>query len=183
VRPRRLAGIRSQPSVARKLDFAARASFPAATTAILLLLLAMPLGLPGQAQWQHAAALCCVFFWSLFRPASMPPLAVFLLGVLADLLAYAPLGVSVLIWLIAHGLAMRWRRGLTRLGFVLVWFAFVSVAIAAAVVEWSATSLLSFTFLPMRDAWLEAAIAVGIYPFIAIGLTRAHQTIADPDHA
>ena len=33
------------------------------------------------------------------------------------------------------------------------------------------------------DAWLEAAIAVGMYPIIAIVLTRAHQTIADPDHA
>lgn len=183
MRARRYAGIRSQPSFGRKLDFAARVSFPTVTTAMVLLVLAMPLGLPGQAQWQHACALCCVFFWSLFRPASMPPLAVLVLGVLADLLAYAPLGTTVLIWLIAHGLAMRWRRGLTRLGFVLVWFAFVSVAILAAVLEWSATSLLSFTFLPMRDALLEAAIAIGVYPFIAIGLTRAHQTIADPDHA
>jgi rod shape-determining protein MreD len=183
VTPRRVAGIHAQPSLGRRLDFAARVSVPTASTATVLLLLAMPLGLPGQAQWQHAAALCCVFFWSLFRPASMPPLAVFALGLLADLLAYAPLGVSVLIWLIAHGLAMRWRRGLTRLGFVLVWFAFVAVAIMAAFLEWSATSLLSFTLLPMRDAFLEAAIAIGVYPFIAIGLTWAHQTIADPDHA
>jgi rod shape-determining protein MreD len=183
VRARRFAGIRPQPHFGQRLDFAARASFPAVTTALLLLALAMPLGLPGQAQWQHATALCCVFFWSLFRPASMPPLAVLCLGVLADLLAYSPLGVSVLIWLIAHGMAMRWRRGLTRLGFMLVWFAFISVAILAAILEWTATSLLSFTFLPMRDALLEAAIAIGAYPFLAIGLTRAHQTIADPDHA
>jgi len=158
-------------------------SFPTVTTAALLLVLAAPLGLPGQAQWQQAGALCCVFFWGLFRPASMPPLAVFLLGVLADLLAYAPAGVTVLAWLLAYGLAMRWRRGLTRLGFLLVWFAFVAVAVGAAALEWAATSLLSFQFLPMGDALLEAGIAIGLYPLLAIGLTRAHQTIADPDHA
>ena len=158
-------------------------SFPTVTTAALLLVLAAPLGLPGQAQWQQAGALCCVFFWGLFRPASMPPLAVFLLGVLADLLAYAPAGVTVLAWLLAYGLAMRWRRGLTRLGFLLVWFAFVAVAVGAAALEWAATSLLSFQFLPMGDALLEAGIAIGLYPLLAIGLTRAHQNIADPDHA
>jgi len=183
VRARRFAGIRHHATASRRLDVVARMSFPTVTTAALLLVLAAPLGLPGQAQWQQAGALCCVFFWGLFRPASMPPLAVFLLGVLADLLAYAPAGVTVLAWLLAYGLAMRWRRGLTRLGFLLVWFAFVAVAVGAAALEWAATSLLSFQFLPMGDALLEAGIAIGLYPLLAIGLTRAHQTIADPDHA
>jgi rod shape-determining protein MreD len=183
VRARRYAGIRPQPSFTRRLDFVARLSMPALSTAIILLLLAMPFGLPGQAQWQHATALCCIFFWSLFRPTSMPPLVVFALGVLADLLAYAPMGGAVLVFLIAHGLAMRWRRGLTRLGFLLVWFSFIAVAIGAAALEWAATSLLSFHLLPPRDAMLEATIAIGAYPILAIGLTRAHQTIAEPDHA
>ena len=183
MRARRFAGIRHHATASRRLDVVARMSFPTVTTAALLLVLAAPLGLPGQAQWQQAGALCCVFFWGLFRPASMPPLAVFLLGVLADLLAYAPAGVTVLAWLLAYGLAMRWRRGLTRLGFLLVWFAFVAVAVGAAALEWAATSLLSFQFLPMGDALLEAGIAIGLYPLLAIGLTRAHQTIADPAHA
>ena len=183
MRPHQRPSIRSQPNLGRRLDVTARISFPTVMTVGLLLLLAAPLGLPGQAQWQHAVALCCAFFWSLFRPGSMPPLAVFVIGLLADLLAYAPLGVSVLIWLIAHGVAMRWRRGLTRLGFVLVWFAFIGVALAASAMEWGMTSLLSFQFLPPRDALLEAGIAVGAYPVLAILLTWAHQTLANPDHA
>lgn len=183
MRARRLAGIRQHATTARRLDVVARMSFPIITTAVLLLLLAAPLGLPGQAQWQQAGALCCVFFWGLFRPASMPPLAVFLLGVLADLLDYAPMGLTVLTFLLAYGLALRWRRGLTRLGFLLDWFAFISVAVASSALEWAATSLLSFHFLPVGDALLEAGIAIGLYPLLAIGLTRAHQTIADPDRA
>ena len=38
--------------------------------------------------------LACVYFWSLFRPAAMPPPVVFLIGVLLDLLGYLPLGVG-----------------------------------------------------------------------------------------
>ena len=183
MRARARPSIRSNPSLGRRLDVAARASMPTIMTIGLLLILATPLGLPGQAQWQRATALCCIYFWSLFRPASMPPLSVFCIVVLADLLAYAPLGVSVLIWLIAHGMAMRWRRGLTRLGFVLVWFSFIAVAAGAAMLEWAMTSLLSFQFLPPRDALLEAGIAMGAYPILAVWLTRAHQTFANPDQA
>ena len=47
---------------------------------------AAPFGVPGQAELQASVALACVFFWSLFRPASMPPPWCSLLGLLADLL-------------------------------------------------------------------------------------------------
>jgi len=40
----------------------------------------------------------------------MPPPLVFLLGLLVDLLGYAPVGVDVVILLLVHGIALRWRR-------------------------------------------------------------------------
>jgi rod shape-determining protein MreD len=114
----RLPGIRPRPSIWRQLDATARLCFPLASTMLLLLLLAAPLGLPGQAAMQQAVALACVFFWSLFRPGSMSPPMVFLLGLLVDLLGLAPPGVAVLVLLFAHGLSLRWRRFLTRQGFL-----------------------------------------------------------------
>src|ERR1700712_2865729 len=107
-------------SLSRRLDMAARRSFPAATTILLLLGSAAPLGMPGQAELQAAVALSGVFFWSLFRPASMPPWVVFVIGLLADLLGFAPVGVGVLTLLTAHGLAVRARRVLVRQGFLMV---------------------------------------------------------------
>ena len=107
-------GIRPRPTLWRQLDAASRAAFPAAITALVLLGTSAPLGLPGQAQLQPAAALACVFFWSLFRPASMPPAVVFLIGLLADLLGLSPVGASVLVLLMVHGFAVRWRRVLVR---------------------------------------------------------------------
>lgn len=180
---RSIPGIHPRPSLWRRLDMAARVSFPATTTALLLLVMSAPIGLPAQAELQKAAAVCCVFFWSLFRPGSMPPLAVFLLGLLADLLFYAPPGVTVLTWLLVHGLALRWRRSLVRLGFVLVWFAFITAAVGAAGLEWLMTSLLSFHLLPPHAAMFEAVLSVGLYPLVAVVLTRAHQGIAEPDIA
>jgi rod shape-determining protein MreD len=179
----RTPGIRPRPSLGRLLDITARCSFPGATTVLLLVLAAGPLGLPGQAELQWALALGCVFFWSLFRPASLPPLLVFALGVLADLLGYGPIGIGVLTLLMAHGLAMLWRRVLTRQGFMVVWLAFTAVAIGAAALQWALTSLLTFRLLPAGPALFQMALSAGLYPLLAVILTRAHITVAEPARA
>ena len=179
----RLPGIRPRQNLGRRLDMAARLSFPGSTTALLLLATAAPLGLPGQAELQTSIALAGVFFWSLFRPASMPPAVVFAIGLLADLLGYAPPGVGVLTLLVAHGLALRWRRVLVRQGFLLVWLAFVGVACGAAAAQWALTSLLTFRLLPPGPGLFQAAIGAGLYPALATLLTRAHHTLAEPEQA
>jgi rod shape-determining protein MreD len=179
----RTPGIRSRPTLRRQLDAVSRRCFPAACTVLLLLLAAAPLGLPGQAQLQPAAALACVFFWSLFRPGSMPPSVVFLLGVLCDLLSLSPPGVSMLILLMAHGLAVRWRRVLTEPGSPVVWLAFIVVAAGAALLQWLAMSLLVFRALPGDAMLFQFALTVGLYPILAALFTQAHRGLADPDQA
>jgi rod shape-determining protein MreD len=179
----RLPGIRPRPSLGRRLDMSARFGFPAASTALLLILAGAPLGLPGQAEAQVVVALSAVYFWSLFRPASMPPVVVFLLGLLVDLLGFAPPGVGVLTLLIVHGLALRWRRSLVRQSFVVVWLVFAAVAAVAAALQWALISLLGFSLLPLGPALFEAELAAGLYPALAVLMTRAHQSLADPRRA
>ena len=179
----KLPGIRPRQNLGRQLDMMARRGFPGTTTALLLLFAAAPLGLPGQSELQASVALACVFFWSLFRPASMPPVAVFVIGLLTDLLGFAPPGVGVLSLLFVHGLAMRWRRLLVRQGFLVVWLAFVGVAAGAAVLQWALTSLLTFRLLPPGPGVFQAAISAGLYPALATVLTRAHHTLAEPERA
>src|SRR4051794_24407513 len=91
----------------RQIDALGRGAFPAASTALLLMLAAVPVGLPGLVP---AACLPCIFFWSVFRPAALPPLAVFGLGLLQDLLTSAPVGSGVLTLLVVWSLAICWRR-------------------------------------------------------------------------
>jgi rod shape-determining protein MreD len=176
----RTPGIRPRPSVWRQLDTAARHSFPAATTALLILATAIPFGLPDQAELLPAMALACVFFWSLFRPGGMSPPVVFLIGVLADLLGYAPLGVNVLTLLILHGLALRWRRVLIPLGFVPVWLAFAGLAVGAAALGWALTCVLTFRLLPPGPAGFQAVLSAALYPALSTLFTHAHRSLSGP---
>jgi rod shape-determining protein MreD len=176
-------GIQPRPTLSRRLDIAARASFPGASTLVLVVLLGAPLQLPAQADLQLGVVLACVYFWSLFRPASLPPALVFTLGLVADLLGGGPLGPAVLVLLVVHGLVLRWRRVLARQGFLLVWFAFAVIAVGAVAADWALASLLAFTPMPVSPALFQAAVAAGVYPALAMLLTAAHRGVAAPELA
>jgi len=179
----RTPGIRPRPTFGRRLDAMARRAFPTAMTLALVLLTAAPFRLPGQAELQNAAALACVYFWSVYRPLSMPPPAVFLVGLFADLLDFAPPGVGVISLLAAHAMALRWRRAITRQGFLVVWLVFAGLAAALAVLQWLLTALLTLRLLSPAPALFQALLAAGLYPALAVLLARAHRTIAEPAHA
>jgi len=176
-------GVRPRPTLLRRLDTAARHAFPTTSTILLMLLTAAPLGLYGQAALLPAATLASVWFWSLFRRDAMPPPAVFVIGVLFDLLACQPIGSGVLILLIVHGLAQSSQQSLAARGFTLLWAVFAVIAIGAAALEWALTALLTWRLLPAAPAVFQAAVSISIYPALAIVFSKAHRSAANPERA
>jgi rod shape-determining protein MreD len=176
-------GIRPRRSVGRRLDIAARVSFPACITILLMLLTEAPLGITGQATLLPAVALCSVWFWSLFRPENFPPPVVFAVGLLLDLLGYLPLGTGVFTLLCMHGVALTLRRGLARRGFVWVWLVFAVAAATASLQIWLLVMLLDFRLLPPQPAVFMAVLTIAIYPVLAVPFAAAHRTFANPEDA
>ncbi len=162
------------PGLFRRLDGWARASLPTVAAALMMIMAAAPVGLPSAVP---AIALVSVFFWSVFRPAAMPPPAVFTIGLLQDMLTFAPLGVSVFILLLVHGLAMRWRRQLARQSFLVVWLAFCGFATVAALLGYLLTALLGWTLPPPISGLHLLGLSAGFYPALSFLLTRAHAAI------
>ncbi len=158
----------------RRIDAILRGAFPTLVTLGLIVLAAVPVGAPGLVM---AVCLPTVFFWSIFRPAAMPPPAVFGIGLAQDLLTLAPLGAGVLILLVAHGVTMRFRGLLVRLNFWAVWLVYGVVAVAAAAMAWGLTGLLSWQLPPTTPAMHQVGISVGLYPALAWVLTRAHRAM------
>ncbi|MDO9712005.1 rod shape-determining protein MreD [Paracraurococcus lichenis] len=164
----------------RQIDALARAVLPGGSTALLMLLAAVPVGAFGLVA---AAALPCVFFWSVFRPAALPPPAVFGLGLLQDLLTAAPPGTGVLVLLVVHGLAARWRRVLVRQSFLLVWLAFCGFTAGAAALGGALQALLTWRMLPLPPGFWQAVLTAGLYPLLAWPLTRAHEAMIRAESA
>jgi rod shape-determining protein MreD len=174
-------GIRPRRSLGQRLDRATRHAFPAGTTIIGMVLLTAPFGLPGQAQLMPAFALSAIFFWTLFRPNSLPPPLVFLIGFLADLLGQMPIGSSVLVLLLTQLLVIRSRRFLPQKGFLFVWVVFVGVAAVASSLQWALACLMNWALYPPIAAIFQFLLSAGLYPVLATGFTRAHRSLAAPE--
>jgi rod shape-determining protein MreD len=162
------------PGLLRRIDDFARLAFPGVSTAVLMVLAAAPVSLPSPV---FAAAVPCVAFWTVFRPAAMAPTVTFMLGLLLDLLTLSPLGVGVLVLLGVHAAALRARRFLARQSFLAVWLAFCLAAAGAAVLYWALLAVLALNLPPIAPALHAALLAAGLYPGIALVLTKLHEAM------
>lgn len=168
------------PGLLRRLDDLARLAFPGASTAVLMVLAAAPVSLPSPV---FAVTLPCVAFWSVFRPASMSPPVTFLLGVLLDLLTLSPLGAGVLVLLVLHAVSVRFRRFLARQSFLAVWLAFCVGAAGAGGLHWVLQAVLALRLPPAAPAMHAALLSAGLYPGIALMLTRVHEAMRRAENA
>ncbi|MGH7044439.1 MAG: rod shape-determining protein MreD, partial [Acetobacteraceae bacterium] len=174
---------RPRPGIWRRLDALARHAFPVTSTVLLMLASKAPLGIPDQAHLLPAVAVIAVFFWSVFRPQGMPPVAVFPIGLLLDLLGWLPIGTGIVILLAVHAFCLRWRRCLARQRFLAIWLAFAGFAIGAAAVTWGLVGLLDLQLAPLGPAVFQAVLTTVLYPVLAIPFAHAHRDLAAPERA
>ncbi len=171
----RLPALRRRQTPWRRLDATSRYAFPIGMLLFGLFIIGLPLGLPGQAELRPIYAAACVFFWSLYRPSSLPAPVVALIGLLLDLLGLSPLGLWAVLLLILQGATLASRRRLIPQSFLLTWMVFAGFAAALCALAWVAESLLTLSLLPLNPLIAEIAMAVCLYPALAAFFIRAHR--------
>ncbi|MDD2876129.1 MAG: rod shape-determining protein MreD [Acidiphilium sp.] len=167
----------------RGLDRAARHVLPAASIAFAIIALAMPGLIPAQPEVRVGFVVASVYFWSLYRPASLPAPVVALLGVLLDLLGASPLGMWAVLLLLEQATIGVVRRSLVRQSFLIVWLVFAAFVVTLTFAEYLVRGVLELSLLPPEPIIMQAVIAILIYPVIAVALIRAHRGAAAPEQA
>lgn len=160
-----------------RLDRLARDSAPGAVAVLLLLATGLPLGSVAHHGGMPLTTLASVYFWTLYRPGLMPPWLVFGLGVMADLLSAAPLGVNPLILLLLHGAVLTQRRVLARQSFLLVWVGFALFATAILALHWTLRALLALSLQPLSPALLECGVTIAVYPLLSWLFVRVERSL------
>lgn len=170
----------ARQTLLQRLDAAAHEAAPAALGIVLIMLSCLPPLVPGQPGLMPSAGPATVYFWTLYRPRLMHPVAVFALGLLTDLLSGAPLGLNTLLLLLLHAAVLSQRRVLARQSFLIVWIAFVLLAALLLALGWLLRVVLAFTILPALPAVLEFALTIALYPALAWMFVRLERTLAVP---
>ena len=163
-----------------RLDQFARQLFPFALTVALLLVSIVPLRLPAYSSVTPSFMVMAVFFWTLYRPDLMPRSAVFVIGLLQDLLTGGTLGVSAIVLLALSAAITSQRRFLSGALFVTVWAGFVVNAAGAAILAWLLNTLATGAIYDPRPALFQYLFTVGLYPSFGWILVRAQRTILRP---
>lgn len=177
---RKTPGIRPSFSKFQRIDMAMRSFVPMGFTIFVVLFLSIPFDIPGRNELLPAVIVASVYFWSIYRPKSMPAIGVFFLGFLIDLLNFSPPGIVILILLITYGIGVTQRFRLAKYNFLLIWLIFAFIAIGVFMLQWILTSAFSLKIMPYTSFLFEIIFAIGIYPLLSVLFTWAHRTVANP---
>jgi rod shape-determining protein MreD len=161
----------------QRLDAIARCVSPFAFTFLLLILGLVPLRLPYLPPFGVSLVLVSVFYWAIHRPSALPAPAVFILGLLADLLGGGMLGLNVLVLLSAYAVTVGLRRWLIGASFAVVWWGFAIVTAGALLLTWLLIWFLTGVAADLSSGVSSALFGVGAYPLLATFFAHAQRVV------
>ncbi|MBN35118.1 MAG: rod shape-determining protein MreD [Rhodospirillaceae bacterium] len=164
----------------RKLRNAIVALAPPLTGIILVLATATPLYISHIGTVMPQLGVIAVFFWVIYRPDLMSYGAAFSIGIVADLVTGAPLGVTALILIVVRRVAMAKRRHALGKPFHVLWFSFALIALPAALFGWLVASVYTLQALSILNVLAQAAMTVLVFPLIVWLLTRCQVLLPMP---
>jgi rod shape-determining protein MreD len=153
-----------QPLVVRRAVAMALGLAPIAIAFVCTLIGVLPASVPSLAAIGPALTLMAVYYWSIFAPSLLPPPAVFVVGLMQDVLGGGPIGLNALMLLAVHGLLVNQRRVFIARAFPIAWAGFVLVAFGAAALAWAIASAYYTVALDPRAFAVQAGLSIALYP-------------------
>jgi rod shape-determining protein MreD len=154
---------------------------PSLLTAALAILTVVPVGIPDYAVVTPNFVLMSIYHWSIYRPEHLPYLAVFLIGLLVDLLTTAPgsiVGLTPLLLLITRSTVLARRRFFVGRSFPLVWWGFALVVAMFDLLVWLVDSALAGSLLEPRSLAFQAVLTIAFFPLVTLLFARVQRATA-----
>jgi len=168
--------VSSIPALPRVNNGVARV-LPIATTLLAAIIAILPVPVPGYAALTPAFTLMAVYHWTIYRPDLLPPIGVFGVGLVQDLLSGAPAGVGTLVLLLARAAVLRARRYFINRTFPFVWTGFALLSAAAMLTLWALHCLIELTFFELRSTMFRTVLTVAIFPVVSLALGRTQRAL------
>jgi rod shape-determining protein MreD len=148
---------------------------PLLTGVLCVLLSVMPKGVPELANVWPAFVLMAVFHWTVYRPDLLPAVAVFVLGMLLDLLNDTPIGLSALTLLTARTLLIRQRSFFLNQPFTVMWGGFLIFAVGSFAFEAAVMVFWHRATFGIRPVIFESVLTVACFPLGSWLLAGVHR--------
>jgi len=152
--------------LSQKLEKIARDYVPIATTVFFTILSATPLHLPGYGSIAANLALMAIYYWAVYRPDLLSPIAAFFIGMIYDFLVGTPPGLNALVFLFVRTLIGNRGGELQGKPFVALWLGFAGISLGSSLATWMISLIWHFMFLNPLPIIFQAGITIGVFPFV-----------------
>lgn len=150
-----------------RFDAAAAALIPCASTIFLMLLGLLPIGSLGLTPLQPLFVLIGVYYWCTHDPRHMPAWAVFLLGLISDLMGNGALGVITFTLLLVYAAIASRRRFFSNRTLQTHWAIFIPVAAVVFVFLWLFNILVRSVFFDPDPVFFQFLLTIAVFPICA----------------
>lgn len=166
-------------SLSQRLEKIARDYVPIAITVFFTILSATPLYLPGYGMIAANLALMAIYYWAVYRPDLLSPLAAFCIGMIYDFLVGTPPGINALVFLLVRALVSRRGGALQGKPFITLWLGFVGISLSASLATWVISVIWHLTFLNPLPIVFQGGLTIGVFPFVCWLLVwTQHKTLS-----
>lgn len=121
--------------------------------------------------------LIVIFYWSINRPSIIPPILIFGIGIIQDLISEIPIGLHSILYLFVYFLITRQRLYLMGQAYLILWLFFAMTAFGFIFCEWLFFSIRYFTFFEYGTLVASCAVTIFLYPVINYLLMMLHRMI------
>ena len=124
-----------------------------------------------------AFALMAIFYWAVVRPDMFPVYAVFVVGLLTDLLSAGPIGLWAFTYTLTYIVVLTQRFLIVNAPFSVFWFGFLLAGLVAGAVSWGLASLIYGAVLTVRPIIMHVLVTVAVFPLFAFLFGRIERRI------
>jgi len=162
-----------------RTDLLSRRLTPFLLTLMLLILGLVPFHVPGLSRVMPLLPLVGVYHWAVYSSENFPAVAVFVIGVIQDILSGVSLGSFTLVFLLVYGLVLSQKRYLSGKSFGVVWLGFIIAALGVWLTVWVLTSSSGMGVVEPMAAVVQYLLTIACYPIIAWFLLRWQRAVLE----
>ena len=118
-----------------------------------------------------------VFYWAVFRSETLSPVTVFFIGLLQDILTGAPPGLNAAVLVLVRTFAASQNRVFRGKSFLVLWFGFMLVGLAAGAAIWILSAIYHLALLNPLPVVFQAGLTIALFPFLVWGFSWTHQKL------
>lgn len=168
---------------AQDLETRLRQLLPLLTVLLAALLDLAPVPDLGPQGHSPDLMLATVFFWSLHRPDLLPVLALFVVALVADLVADSLIGLGPATLLLVREAVVRQQRLLRAASPLVRWAGFALSAASVAMASWLVASTYAQRWLAAGPVLGDLLLTVLVWPLVVVLLIQVKAMLPRARHA